>query len=92
MLVARPENNEPDLLKGHEFEDLYLYDLEGILIVRQNPPEEGWNHDSLEMVTDGIVTADEHPTLKQKGNPLEYGWDAYLGDKSKDGWIGSSEV
>ena len=73
MLVARPINNEPDLLEGCEFEDLYLYDLEGNLIVRQNSPEAGWNHDSLEMITHEIVTSKDHPTLKQKGNPLEYG-------------------
>jgi hypothetical protein len=92
MIVARPINSkEPCLIKGNEFADLYLYDLAGQLVVRQNSPEAGWNYDSLELIAESIVNGD-NPLGTGDSNPLHDGWDAYLGDKSEDNWIGSSEV
>jgi hypothetical protein len=93
MIVAKPLNDqEPCLLKGNEYRDLYIYDLDENLIVRQNPPENGWNYESLESVAEEIVSNKEHPTEQGKENPLLFGWDAYLGEKPLDNWIGSSEV
>ncbi len=84
MIVARPINkSEPCLLKGNRQKDLYLYDLEGSLVVRQNPPFDGWTYDTIEHMA-------EHLTAEDK--ILKFGWDAYLGDKVSDNWIGSSEV
>lgn len=96
MIIARPINhNEPCLLTGNRYKDLYLYALDGELIVRQNSPVGGWCYDSLEGVTDDIVSDRFHPCLcKSEGvdNPLLLGWEAFLGDKEYNQWIGSSEV
>lgn len=78
MIVARPINqSEPDLLVGLEFEPLIIKNLKGAVMGRINPPESGWNHDSLELTEDEIY----------KISP--FGWDLYLG---VGGWIGGSEV
>lgn len=77
MIVTRPTGSETnDLLDGHEFKDLMVFNLEGELVARQNPPYDGWCHDSLE----ALSIDDMSPN----------GWNAYLGDK--DYWVGSSEV
>ncbi|WP_281956465.1 hypothetical protein [Alteromonas australica] len=92
MIVARPKHsNEPCLIKGNAFADLYLYDLSGQLVVRQNAPESGWNYDALEMIAEDIVSSND-PLGTGEQNTLQHGWDAYLGDKSQNNWIGSSEV
>ncbi|MEH6467965.1 MAG: hypothetical protein V7722_10065 [Porticoccus sp.] len=84
MIVARPINErEPCLLEGNRYKDFYLYDLDGNLVVRQNPPYEGWTYDALELVSESLTTDYE---------TLQFGWDAYLGDKKDDCWVGSSEV
>lgn len=92
MIVARPLNsNEPCLIHGNAFADLYLYDLSGELVVRQNAPESGWTYDTLEMIAEQIVSSND-PLGTGEQNPLQHGWDAYLGDKSGGTWVGSSEV
>ena len=84
MIVARPINErEPCLLEGNRYTDLYLYDLAGNLVVRQNSPYEGWTYDALELISESLTSEYE---------ALTYGWDAYLGDKKEDSWVGSSEV
>jgi len=84
MIVARPINErEPCLLEGNRYKDLFLYDLDGNLVVRQNSPYEGWTYDALEHVSESLTTDNE---------TLQFGWDAYLGDKKGNCWVGSSEV
>ncbi len=79
MIITRPINhNEYDLLIGHEFKCLLIYDLKGKLVMRQEPPNGGWSHYLLE----AFDCYDCAP----------YGWDAYLGESNEDLWIGSSEV
>lgn len=76
MIVARPKQNEPDLLAGNELCNLIISDLNGLVVETVHPPADGWTHDKLEAVSYDTI--------------CPYGWDAYLGNK--DNWVGSSEV
>lgn len=69
MIVARPlTQQEPDLLVGFEHKQLVLVGtFDGALLARFDPPPGGWDHDSLERVTEEF----EHP------DP----WNAVLGDR-----------
>ncbi len=65
MIVARPLNdNESDLLIGHEHSVLTLTNLEGALVYEQEAPCLGWRHEQLESIDFYAYSP--------------HGWDAYL--------------
>lgn len=77
MLVSRPVYlHEPDLLQGHEEDDLCVYSLDGNLLMRQAAPVTGWTHEKLDGLDQVLI------------NQFPDGWDAWLGGQ----WVGSSEV
>ena len=64
-IVARKlSDNEPDLLIGHEHEDLIITDLDKVTLKVIRPPTNGWTHDILESINYYSIND---------------AWDAYLG-------------
>lgn len=67
---------ENDILSSIKNEILYIVSLDGILMEKITPPEQGWTHSLLEKQAKIL----EHKT--------SLGADAFIGSK----WVGSTEV
>ncbi|EPN0316301.1 hypothetical protein ACTTZI_004203 [Vibrio vulnificus] len=78
MIVTRPiRDNEPDLLLGHELNNVLVFDLHENNLEEIKCPDKGWTHDKLEVLSQKL-------NVKYKS-----GWDAFF---SCGRWIGCSEV
>lgn len=78
-IIARPRpgTDEPDLLAGREFHALHIIDHDGGTVWVVQPPENGWDHGTLEAEGDKFSVGEAHLVAVSGG----------LGF-----WIGSSEI